>query len=123
MNPTIFQDPATRKDLERLSRLQDEQLHRKLMSWLIGDDTRRWHLAVDVFARGGKAGMSLLWRTALFRDRGAKQRVRLLNAIERIGWPSNLMEWFELFSTKYPYGRQAHKQILRLLEKCRPTAP
>ncbi|MGA2443406.1 MAG: hypothetical protein ABSH08_20835 [Tepidisphaeraceae bacterium] len=104
MDPTIFQDPNSRKDMAHLSGSPEAERLRLLLKWLAGNNARRRALATEIVAGTGKLAVPVLLDEALAPRMSAQQRIRIFDVMERIGQPLDMDQWMELYSSVWRYG-------------------
>ncbi len=115
MNTVLFENPEARIDMEYLSRLSDEHRESTVIAWLMGEDEVRRALAMEVSIATGASFSTLLVARALSRGKRVVQRVRLLQAVERIAKPLDPSAFFDLLSAMRRYGPEVEIQIARVL--------
>ena len=118
----ILQDSNVQKDAQHLCKLPPDEQFRLIQKWVTGDNAQLRILAAEVFAGAGKAGISLLLSEALAPGKRPQQRIRLFDAIERIGRPLDVAQWIDLSFVMRQYGPEVRNRIWRLLGQCKPAA-
>jgi hypothetical protein len=122
MDPTIFQDPNSRKDMAHLSGSPEVERFRLLMKWLIGNHVRRRALATEIVAGTGKLAVPVLLDEALAPRKSAQQRLRFFDVMDQIGQPLDMDQWMELCSSVWRNCPVVAVRILRLLRALQPVA-
>lgn len=115
MDASLLNDPAAKADYQRLTGLPQDQMAKTVLVWLTGKHERRSALAVAILAHGGAAAPRLLIAEALAKGKREGYRVRMLQAIERVGHPLDPDQLFELMPASLMFGPAVCEQITRLL--------
>jgi hypothetical protein len=118
----ITKDAATRSDLESLMRLSEAECTQTTIQWVMRKNARRQALATTIMANRGKTGVSLLAREIMAPRRSAQQCLRLLDALEKIGQPLELGDWFNLYRVNSHLRPEVGARTLHVMMLLQPVS-
>ena len=115
MHEILMGDPKLLSLVESRATLPADKQLLMVMKWLVDDDESRRNVATGVIASIGANGVSRLVREALAPGKHSQQRVRLLQAVEKIGQPLQLDQVFDLNAATRRSDAAVQDQIARVL--------
>jgi hypothetical protein len=108
-------EAAEQRELQHLSKLSEVELFRSLVRRLLGKDHRRRGFAMKVLIRIGKPAVVLLVRETCAKRRSNQHRLLLLQALEKLGQPISLDQFYDLTIVTRRYGLLVQNQLGRML--------
>lgn len=115
-NPAeVLSDARSQGLFRQLAQLDRDQQFPTIVRWLTGKDTLRRAIALTTLSRVGAPAVSLLLKEAMKPRKGEQTRLRLLEAVEKIGVPLQPDEFLDLTIMASRFSPAVQQQIARVI--------